>query len=50
MVNQLGQVIREFHLNGNVDQKINVTGIAEGVYYIKSKNNDSFNQKIIVAH
>ncbi len=50
MVNQLGQVIREFHLNGNVDQKINVTGIAEGVYYLKSKNSDNFSQKIIVTH
>lgn len=50
MVNQLGQVIREFHLTGNAEQKINVSGIAAGVYYLKSKNNDSFNQKIIVNH
>ena len=50
IVNELGQVIRTIKLSAQNDHTLQVTDLANGVYFIVGQNSDlKINQKIIIA-
>jgi hypothetical protein len=49
IVNQLGQTVKTFKVNSNVEKIINVYNLSDGIYFIKSINvNQIKTQRIIV--
>jgi hypothetical protein len=50
LVNELGQVIRVIDLKGANSHKVNVSGVAQGIYFITgNKDGVSIHQKIVVT-
>jgi len=50
MINELGQIVRTISLNDTNKHQINVSDIANGIYFITGKNESvKVNQKIVVA-
>lgn len=49
LINQLGQVIKVITLNETNNHQVNISNVANGIYFIVGKgNNSSINQKVIV--
>jgi hypothetical protein len=51
LVNELGQLIREFDLNPANNRKVQVTGVANGIYFLKGTSGfNNLNHKIIITN
>lgn len=51
MINELGQVVKQLQLNEANDFQIQVTDLADGLYFISGQSeNGSFNVKVLVQH
>ncbi len=49
IVNQLGQTVKTFHLNSNIENNINVENLADGIYFIKGLTNQQIKaQRLII--
>ena len=49
IVNQLGQIVKEFSIEANVINKINVEELNEGTYFVKGTNGTNINtQKLVI--
>ena len=49
IVNQLGQTIKTFTLNSNIENNINVENLADGIYFIKGLSNNQIKaQRLII--
>jgi hypothetical protein len=50
LVNELGQLIREIPITGENKRKVLISGIANGIYFLKGTNgSENVNQKIIIT-
>ena len=49
IVNQLGQTMKTFTLNSNIENNINVENLADGIYFIKGKSSNQIKaQRLII--
>lgn len=50
IVNELGQVVKTVEMNGTTIKEVNISGLADGIYFIKGETaGKTINQKIVVA-
>ena len=50
LINQLGQTVKFIKLSAHSNYKANITGLANGIYFIVGENgNDRINRKVIVS-
>ncbi|WP_428223275.1 T9SS type A sorting domain-containing protein [Flavobacterium sp.] len=48
IVNQLGQTVKSFHTEANLENTIDVSNLTKGIYFIKGDNGTTINTKKIV--
>ncbi|WP_452309776.1 T9SS type A sorting domain-containing protein [Mariniflexile gromovii] len=49
IINQLGQTVKTFKVNGNMETTVYVGDLSEGVYFVKATNNTKvFSKKLVI--